>query len=265
MTEQQSIPPDVYDRDYFLSEICEGFEEAQQGEISWNKAKQVRLLGAGPGLRILDAGCGRGETALAIARSGAEVAGIDYSDAAVELTREMLADVQPDAEIRAGSVTDLPWPDDSFDRVQFSDVIEHLDPAQTVPALAEFRRVLKPGGFLLVHTAPNLMFMKVGWPAIRPLVRLAGHGEIAERVDGWFEIATSYHVNEQSVHSLRRNLRAAGFAAPHVWIDPDVLRGGRFHLLEGFEGPVVGLARRVAASRPVRLFLGNDVLGVGVK
>jgi hypothetical protein len=31
--EPQSIPPDVYDRDYFLSEICEGFEEAQQGEV----------------------------------------------------------------------------------------------------------------------------------------------------------------------------------------------------------------------------------------
>ena len=265
MSDQQSIPPDVYDREYFLSEICEGFEEAQQGEVSWNKAKQVKLLAAGPGMRVLDAGCGRGETALAIARTGAEVAGIDYSEAAVELTKEMLAEIQPDADIRSGSVTDLPWPDDSFDRIQFSDVIEHLDPPQTVPALAEFRRVLKPGGFLLVHTAPNLLFMNVGWPAARPFVRLAGHREIADRVDGWFEIAEDYHVNEQSVFTMRRNLRAAGFAAPHVWIDPDVLRGGRFHLLEGFDGPAVRLAKRVAASRPVRLFLGNDVLGVGVK
>jgi ubiquinone/menaquinone biosynthesis C-methylase UbiE len=261
----QSIPPDVYDREYFLSEICEGFEEAQQGEISFNKAKQVRILGARPGLRILDAGCGRGETVLACAKAGAEVAGIDYSEAAVELTREMLAEIQPDADIRVGSVTDLPWPDDSFDRVQFSDVIEHLDPPQTVPALAEFRRVLKPGGFLLVHTAPNLLFMKYGWPATRPFVRLAGHGEIAHRVDQWFEIAEDYHVNEQSVHTMRRALREAGFDNPHVWIDPDVLRGGRFHLLSGFEGPVVRAAKRIAAARPVRLFLGNDVLGVGVK
>ena len=167
----------------------------------------------GAGDAVLDAGCGRGETALAIARTGAEVAGIDYSEAAVELTKEMLAEIQPDADIRSGSVTDLPWPDDSFDRIQFSDVIEHLDPPQTVPALAEFRRVLKPGGFLLVHTAPNLLFMNVGWPAARPFVRLAGHREIADRVDGWFEIAEDYHVNEQSVFTLRRNLRAAGFAA----------------------------------------------------
>jgi ubiquinone/menaquinone biosynthesis C-methylase UbiE len=262
--QDQSIPPGVYDRDYFMSEICEGFDEAKQGEVSFNKAKQVRLLGAGPGLRILDAGCGRGETLLACAKAGADVAGLDYSAAAIELTREMLADF-PDADLRVGSVTDLPWPDDSFDRVQFSDVIEHLDPEQTVPALSEFRRVLKPGGYLLVHTAPNLLFMNVGWPAVRPFVRLAGYREIAAKVDGWFEIAEDYHVNEQSVFTMRRNLHAAGFDDPHVWIDPDVLRGGQFHLLSGFDGPVVRFGRRVASWRPVRLFLGNDVLGVGRK
>ncbi len=110
-------------------------------------------------------------------------------------------------------MTALPWDDGTFDRVQFSDVIEHLDPAQTVPALAEFRRVLAPGGFLLVHTAPNLYFMRYGWPASRPFVRLAGHREIADKVDRWFEIAEDYHVNEQSVHSLRGALREAGFDA----------------------------------------------------
>jgi ubiquinone/menaquinone biosynthesis C-methylase UbiE len=257
----QSIPPEVYDRDYFLSDICEGFDEFREGAISYNKAKQVRLLEPGPGMRILDAGCGRGETILACARAGAEVAGIDYSEVAVELTREALAD-HPGADIRVGSITDLPWPDETFDRVQFSDVIEHLDPDQTVPALAELRRVLRPGGFLLVHTAPNLLFMKYGWPAARPVVRLVGHRGIADKVDGWFGIAREYHVNEQSVGTLRRHLAAAGFSRPRVWVDPDVLRGGRFHLLDGFDGAPVRLAKRVAALRPVRAFLGNDVLAI---
>ncbi len=264
MDTQQSISPDVYDRDYFLSEICEGYEEALAGEVSFNKAKQVRILGPKTGMKILDAGCGRGETALALAKAGATVSGLDYSESAVELTRETLADY-PDSDIRVGSVTDLPWPDNTFDRIQFSDVIEHLDPPQTVPALCEFHRVLKPGGFALVHTAPNLLFMKFGWPAARPFVRLAGHSDIADKVDEWFRIAEEYHVNEQSVYSMRRNLRAAGFDKPHVWIDSDVLRGGKFHLLSGFEGPAVKTARVIAATRPVRLFMGNDVLGVGIK
>src|SRR5215213_9369080 len=98
----QSIPPDVYDRDYFLSEICEGFDEFQEGRgVSHNKSKQVNAMKAAPGLRILDAGCGRGEVLFQCAKAGAEVAGVDYSQTAVELTRETLVDY-PDADIRQG-------------------------------------------------------------------------------------------------------------------------------------------------------------------
>jgi ubiquinone/menaquinone biosynthesis C-methylase UbiE len=262
----QSIPPDVYDREYFLSEICEGWDEFQENRgVSFNKAKQVRLLAPGPGMRILDAGCGRGEVALACARAGAEIAGVDYSATAVEITKETLAEY-PDSDIRVGDVTKLPWADSSFDRVQFSDVIEHLDPPQTVPALAEFHRVLKPGGYLLCHTAPNRLFMDVGWPLVRPALRLLGHGEVVEGVDGWFKLAEEYHVNEQSVHSLRRALREAGFESPRVWIDPDVMRSGQYHLISGLEeGALMGLARRAASLRPFRLFLGNDVFSIAAK
>jgi len=265
VTVPQSIPPDVYDRDYFLSDICEGYDEYLDGHgVSHNKAKQVHALDPAAGVRILDAGCGRGETLLACARAGAEVAGIDYSASAVDLTRESLAEF-PGADIRQGSVTDLPWPDASFDRIQFSDVIEHLDPPQTVPALREFRRVLRPGGYLLVHTAPNRLFMNVGWPAVRPVLRLIGKGEVAERVDHWFDIAEGYHVNEQSVFTLRRALADAGFEDFKTWVDPDVLRSGQYHLLEGLDGSLIGVAERIAALRPVRLFLGNDVFGLARK
>lgn len=262
----QSIPPEVYDREYFLSEICEGWDEFREDRgVSFNKAKQVELLAPRSGLRILDAGCGRGEVLLACARRGAEVAGVDYSGAAIEITRETLSEF-PEADLRVGDVTALPWEDDAFDRVQFSDVIEHLDPPQTVPALSEFHRVLRPGGYLLVHTAPNRLFMDVGWPLVRPALRVLGHREVVEGVDAWFRLAEGYHVNEQSLHSLRRALREAGFSAPRVWIDPDVMRSGNYHLISGLErGAMMGVARRLAALRPVRLFLGNDVFSLAEK
>jgi ubiquinone/menaquinone biosynthesis C-methylase UbiE len=259
----QSIPPEVYDREYFLSELCEGFDEFREGHgVSHNKSKQVKALDPGPGRRVLDAGCGRGEVLHACASAGAEVAGVDYSQDAVEITRETLSGF-PDADIRQGDVTDLPWESGTFDRVLFSDVIEHLDPPQTVPGLTELRRVLRPGGYLVVHTAPNLLFKDIGWPLGRPFVRALGFREIADRVDGLFELALDYHVNEQSVYSLRRAMRAAGFEDPRVWLDPDVLRSGRYRLLESFDGPVIRTASRVASWRPVRLLFGNDLYGVG--
>jgi ubiquinone/menaquinone biosynthesis C-methylase UbiE len=262
----QSIGPDVYDREYFLSEICEGWDQFRDGRgVSFNKAKQVELLAPRPGLRILDAGCGRGEVLLACARRGAEVAGVDYSEAAVEITRETLSEF-PGADVRVGDVTALPWPDDSFDRVQFSDVIEHLDPPQTIPALRELHRVLRPGGYLLVHTAPNRLFMDLGWPLVRPALRMLGHRAIVDGVDDWFRLAEGFHVNEQSLYSLRRALRAAGFERPRVWVDPDVLRSGRYHLISGLERHgLMGAVRRIAAVRPFRLVLGNDVFALADK
>ena len=42
------------------------------------------------------------------------------------------------------------------------------------------------------------------------LFHLRAGGDVAKRVDDWFEIARDYHVNEQGVHSLRRALARAG-------------------------------------------------------
>jgi ubiquinone/menaquinone biosynthesis C-methylase UbiE len=212
---------------------------------------------------VLDAGCGRGEVMLACADAGAEVYGLDYSQAAVEITREVLADV-PGADVRQGDVTALPWPDASFDRILFGDVIEHLDPEQADGALREFRRVLAPGGMLLVHTAPNRLFLDVTWPVARIGLRVLGKGEQARGLDEWIRLSKNYHVNEQTIHSLRGAMRRSGFRDAAVWIDPNVLRGGEHHLTQGLEqNPLLRVAERFARTRPVRMFLGNDLYAVG--
>jgi hypothetical protein len=107
--------------------------------------------------------------------------------------------------------------------------------------------------------------MDFGWPVARPLLRMLGHRGVVDRVDHWFQIAEGYHVNEQSVRSLRRALRAAGFERPRVWIDPDVLRSGQYHLISALEGRGVRMARRLGTMRPFRLFLGNDLYGLAEK
>lgn len=257
-----SISSTVYDREYFLSEKCEGWDRFSEDRgLSRLKLKQVRALRPEAGVRILDAGCGRGEVLLACARAGAEVAGIDYSEAAVELSRETL-DAFPDADIRAGELTALPWADGSFDRVLCGDVIEHIDPELSIPMLRELCRVLRPEGLLVLHTAPNRLFVKVTWPVARVALRLLGRGGAAGSLDAWLEEAEAYHVNEQSVYSLRRSLAAAGFARSRVWIDPDVLRSGDHFLTSGLQSGAVGMMGRLAGARPLRVLLGNDVCAV---
>lgn len=254
------LPSEIYDRGYFLSNYCEGAQEflADRG-LSVLKARQVDALGPGPGVRVLDAGCGRGEVMLACARAGSTVAGIDYAEAAVEIARETLAGV-PGADVRRGSVDELPWGDAAFDRILCGDVIEHLDPDQADRALKEFRRVLAPGGLLLLHTSPNKLFRTITWPLARPILKLAGFKRNVEGLDFWLGEALRFHVNEQTVHSLRRALRAAGFPRARVWLDPNVIRGGGHHLTEGLEtSPLVRAVAKLAALRPLRLLLSNDL------
>jgi SAM-dependent methyltransferase len=92
--------------------------------------------------RILDAGCGSGRTMEELASYG-EVSGVDLSLTAVAAAGERGFD-----DVRQGSLDALPWADASFDLVACLDVVEHV--ADDRRALAELRRVVPRGGFLVV-------------------------------------------------------------------------------------------------------------------
>ena len=257
------LPSDIYDEQYFLSNYCEGADRflTDRG-LSRLKAHQLELLSVQPGMRVLDAGCGRGEMLLACHRLGARVAGIDYAQAAIEISRQTLQGV-PDAEVVRGSVDALPWPDGSFDRIVCGDVIEHLDPDQGERALREFRRVLAPGGLLLVHTSPNRLFRVLTWPFARLVLRWTGFKRNADALDFWLSEAKRFHVNEQTLWQLRSGLHEAGFADVHVWLDPNVIRSGEHFLTEGLDlSPLGRAAQRLAALRPARVLLSNDLYAV---
>jgi SAM-dependent methyltransferase len=172
----------------------------------------------------------------------------------------------PGADVRHGDITRLPWEDGSFDRVLSGDVIEHLDRPDGERMLREAHRVLRPGGWLVLHTAPNLLFLKVAWPVARWPLLAAGHGDSVHRLESWVEASKRYHVNEQSLHGLRRTLRRAGFHAPRVWIDPNIVRDGSHHTTAGLETSwMIRAGQRAAALRPVRLLAGHDLWAIATR
>jgi SAM-dependent methyltransferase len=102
-----------------------------------------------PEMRVLDLGCGTGTLLRALAaRAGPAgvAAGIDLDPAMITRARRKL----PWADLRVGSATRLPWPDRSFDLVTATFVLHHLDRAAKAVALAEARRVLSPGGRIVI-------------------------------------------------------------------------------------------------------------------
>lgn len=93
--------------------------------------------------RVLELGCGNGKTLSALVKAGCKVTAIDSSPNAVELCKGLGADV------RVADACALPFKDGMFDAVVAFHVLEHVDDRER--AAAEARRVLKPGGTLLVR------------------------------------------------------------------------------------------------------------------
>jgi SAM-dependent methyltransferase len=95
--------------------------------------------------RVLDVGCGEGDIAERIvAEVGAEVVAVDQSERMVELTRAR------GVEARVADAQELPFEDESFDAVLAAWMLYHVPDVDR--ALAEFARVLEPGGRLVAVT-----------------------------------------------------------------------------------------------------------------
>ncbi|HTP21472.1 MAG TPA: methyltransferase domain-containing protein [Solirubrobacteraceae bacterium] len=99
------------------------------------------------GDRALDIGCGVGEFTAAMADAGAHAIGVDVAEAALRRAGVSHPGVEFELVPFDGP---LPFDDGSFDLVWASEVIEHV--ADTARWLSEVRRVLAPGGRLLITT-----------------------------------------------------------------------------------------------------------------
>jgi SAM-dependent methyltransferase len=176
-------------RDFYES-VWAGLPEDPE-PWAWKRRRALLLAEVRGGERVLDLGCGAGRFVAALRDAGADPVGVELAQAALERARSNV----PGADLRLlaadGSV---PLGHAEVDLVWCSEVLEHVP--DTVALLTEARRVLRPGGRLLV-TVPDHGRVK------RTLIALGRHESHYDPL--------GQHVRFYTRRSLARALHATGF------------------------------------------------------
>jgi SAM-dependent methyltransferase len=181
-------------------------------------ARTIERLALRPRLRILDAGCGSGRNMVDLARHG-EVTGVEISPTSVEVARGRHL-----GEVIEGSVTEMPFAEDSFGLAVCLDVIEHLPDDRA--ALRELRRVVAPGAALVV-TVPAYQWLWSGHDEINHHCRRYSRTTLrqAAREAGW-ECAYTTHFNALllpvaiALRALDRLHRGTTESSLDLWVPP---------------------------------------------
>lgn len=194
---------ELYDEAYF--DMVRGSKQGT--ELHHKFFELVKEVAAGRP-RILDLGCGRGQLLSLLAREpGMDVSGLDFSEAAVAASQEL---VEPE-RVHCGSAAERDnFPQDSFDLICIMDVVEHLPPADLLATMENIRYWLKPGGHLVVHTFPTLGPHRI----FQAILRLSGQRD-------YLNLLNKIHCNVQTRASLRQVLEQAGLEPERLWLQND--------------------------------------------
>ena len=158
--------------------VAIGYQERQSASLQW--VSELPLPSSG---RALDAGCGAGMLTAALANLGLTVTAVDSVHAMLDLTRATVesAGMSERVEVQQADVHQLPFASETFDLVIALGLVPWL-PHPTL-ALAEMRRVLRPGGHLVISADnryrltylldPTRLWPCVWtWRALRKMLRL---------------------------------------------------------------------------------------------
>lgn len=181
---------------------------------SW-KRRLIRLARPAPGTRALDLCCGTGDVAFALARAGATVTGLDFSEAMLGVAARRAVAEQVPVEFLRGDALAIPFPDDSFEIVTISYGLRNL--ADWRRGLAEMWRVAKPGGRVLVldfGKPPGRIWRAAYFLYLRSFVPLMGRVFFRDAdTHGYIYESLRHYPAQQGVAAGMREL---GFAAVEI-------------------------------------------------
>jgi arsenite methyltransferase len=203
-------------------------------DVVQQRREVLRQLALADGESVLDIGCGPGlmatDLAEAVGPTG-RVCGIDVSDSMLTLARgrAVPANGAP-VEYRSGDAYAVPYPDESFDVAVCTQVLEYLE---DVPAaLAEARRVLRPGARLLV--------VDTDWDSI------VWHSTDPDRMRRILLTWDQHLADPFLPRTLGRDLRRAGFDVAPPRVMPLLNAGYR---TDSYSGGLIQVVARFVVGR----------------
>ena len=201
-----SARPEEYTEEYFLRN-CGGAEFYRLYGARVLKpvaAYALKRADLKKGMKALDMGCGRGELLFHLITLGVEATGADSAPAALKLAAETSS-----AKLVRCDAKRLPFAAESFDRIFFLGVIDHLSNRELEQAFSEFKRVLKPGGFVLANTCTNKQYYKrLSYQARRSLALHLGLKEPSPPRSSEDE---TLHINEHNQRELEEFFSEIGW------------------------------------------------------
>lgn len=206
----------------------------------WRRAL-VDLIDPRPGMRILDVATGTGMVAFALAARGAEVVGLDQSEAMLAAARARL-ERTPAHRSRltflVGEAESMPFPNGEFDAVSFTYLLRYVD--DRAATMRELARVVRPGGRIGM-----VEFGVPGDPVLRALWR--AHTRIGLPLLGravsraWYDVGRFLGPNIEQLHEAEPDL-------PALWREAGIANATQ-HLMSFGAGMVMAGDAHGARSR----------------
>ena len=125
-------------------------QRARPGNSYWHLISLVKRNFRSPDQKLLDFGCGKGDSAPIFSRIGYEVFGFDVSPNNISIAKHLAHKygIKERTHFQVGVAEELDYPDDFFDVVVGTDILHHVEISQT---MSECSRVLKKGGLAIFH------------------------------------------------------------------------------------------------------------------
>lgn len=236
-----SINPKTFDREYYHN-VCFGSEEFKTsgGRLINTRVKtMIDTLKLNKSMDVLEIGCGRGDTAIYIAKKVRSVTGIDYSRDGIKIAKGIQnlspKSIQNKTKFYVMDASKLLFKSGSYDIVLLIDTLDHLNNKEQLNVMREINRVLKSGGELFIRTCSNKILLSYCYKYyVYPMNRLLTWiDKKIKRVDyaslpqdprpkGW----KKQHVSEPSYFSLRKLFEITNFEGK-IKSEVGFLKGGK--------------------------------------